>query len=122
MEYATEKDIDRAKTLNWRGASFDPNGGDLAIGNASKMAKLITDRNKILGRFEAVCNEWSDINIRMPFATKLRELWPSSRYTSAYEAGHNSGKHSLGAPAPYKGNSIEVLMFNIGFERGRNQQ
>ena len=60
FRYARGKDLERADGLNWRGRTFHPMGGDIAIANAKKMAKLIKCPHKILARFEAVAHRWGD--------------------------------------------------------------
>jgi hypothetical protein len=120
MEFANKTDIERADNLNWRGKTFCPMGGELAISNANKMAKLIKDPNKILGRLEAVASRWSNDDIIIPFIKRVMELLPDSKYEQAYFEGNNLGKHSLSPCKAPDGDTIELIMWNIGFRFGRS--
>jgi len=72
--HANPKDEMRAQGLS---------KGNLLV-NASKMAKSIKDKNKILGRLEAVYEEWG-AEAALPFAKQAAALWPNSEISKAYE-------------------------------------
>lgn len=118
--YITPKDIERAENLNWRGNTFHPMGGDIAISKAKSMAKLIKDPTKLLGRLEAVSDRWGDLEIVQPFIDRVLELMPTSRYASSYRDGKHSGRYSMG-PGGSRGSEERVIdiLYNIGFQQGR---
>jgi DNA ligase-1 len=72
--HANSKDEMRAEGLS---------KGNLLV-NASKMAKSIKDKNKILGRLEAVYDTWG-AEAALPFAQQAAALWPNSEISKAYE-------------------------------------
>ena len=89
MEYATKKDIERANTLGDHSGATNLPRIKLARGKASSMAKAIKDRNKILGRLEAVADAWGfDYDVLFPLMKKCIELYPDSIYSEAYNLGH----------------------------------
>ena len=91
MDYATKKDIERANTLGDHLGATNLSRVKLARGKASSMAKAIKDRNKILGRLEAVADAWGfDYDVLWPFMKKCIELYPDSIYSEAYKLGHET--------------------------------
>ena len=88
MDYATKKDIERANTLGDHLGATNLSRVKIARGKASSMAKAIKDRNKILGRLEAVADQWGfDYDVLLPFMKKCIELYPDSIYSEAYNSG-----------------------------------
>ena len=91
MEYATKKDIERASTLGDHSGATNLPRIKIARGKASSMAKAIKDKNKILGRLEAVAEQWGfDYDVLLPFMKKCIELYPDSIYSEAYKLGHET--------------------------------
>ena len=91
MEFATKKDIERASTLGDHSGATNLPRIKIARGKASSMAKAIKDRNKILGRLEAVAEQWGfDYDVLLPFMKKCVELYPDSIYSEAYKSGHET--------------------------------
>ena len=91
MEYATKKDIERASTLGDHSGATNLPRIKIARGKASSMAKAIKDKNKILGRLEAVAEQWGfDYDVLLPFMKKCVELYPDSIYSEAYKSGHET--------------------------------
>lgn len=93
MRFADAKDIKRAQTLGKHSGSIYLSRLDIARGKASAMAQAITDRRKILGRLEAIADQWDDVFILMPFVEKCISLWPNSIYSQAYRAGKRQGRY-----------------------------
>lgn len=116
MEFATQKDIERAEGLEWRGNTF---GGNIKETNAVKMAKLIKDPKKILARMEAVAHRWDDDSVLLPFVKRAITLHPQSKYSRAWSAGKEAG-FSYSPGRPYEGDICEKLIYNTAFsiERG----
>lgn len=91
MEYATKKDIERSSTLGDHSGATNLSRVNIARGKASSMAKAIKDKNKILGRLEAVADQWGfDYDVLLPFMKKCVELYPDSIYSEAYKSGHET--------------------------------
>lgn len=91
MEFATKKDIERASTLGDHSGATNLPRIKIARGKASSMAKAIKDKNKILGRLEAVADQWGfDYDVLLPFMKKCVELYPDSIYSEAYKSGHET--------------------------------
>ncbi len=123
ISYKTSKDVERADNLNWRGNTFHPMGGDIAISNASRMAKVIKDREKLLGRFEAVTERWGDWKIQEPFVNRILEVFPHSELSAAYNNGYNSGRYSMGPGSPMTFKTVaERMLYNYGWDKGRGYQ
>ena len=121
FDFATPKDLERADGLNWRGRTFSPMGGDIAVSNANTMSKLIKSRQKILARFEAVMHRWDDINILSPFIKRILELHPNSKYSRAFNEGLSNGRYSMSPGIRYIGeDNVETQLYNIGFSIGRS--
>lgn len=120
FRYARGKDLERADGLNWRGRTFHPMGGDIAIANAKKMAKLIKCPHKILARFEAVAHRWGDPEILQPFIDRILELHPNSKYSRAWSEGLHQGRYSLSPGRAYGADDpIENLLHGLGHQAGR---
>jgi hypothetical protein len=91
MEFATKKDIERASTLGDHSGATNLPRIKIARGKASSMAKAIKDKNKILGRLEAVAEQWGfDYDVLLPFMKKCVDLYPDSIYSEAYKSGHET--------------------------------
>jgi len=116
MEFATQKDIERAENLNWRGSTF---GYSLIVPNATKMAKLIKNEQKLIGRLEAVAEKWQDPDAIKPFLKRILEIAPNSTYASAISKGLNDGKYSMSPNSTFSGNSVERICYNVAFGFGR---
>lgn len=93
MRFADAKDIKRAQTLGNHSGSIYLTRLEIARGKASSMAQVIMDRRKILGRLEAIADQWDDVFILMPFVEKCISLWPNSIYSQAYWAGKRQGRY-----------------------------
>jgi hypothetical protein len=123
----------------------DPDGGEITVGNAKKMAKLITDTGKLMARMEAIADVYSNPAVIKPFVDRVLELLPSSKYAAAYNLGKKEAEFTntigsdsydtgyadmdvlnsvfadlgLAAPAPTShGNRSESIMYNAGFDAG----
>jgi hypothetical protein len=121
LTFANEKDVMRAETLMWRGHTFDGGCSGLKEMNAIKMAKLITDKQKILGRLEAMAAVHGRTSILWPFIEKAVELWPNSEFSSAYRNGLSNGRYSM-SPSGGGGYQIKLanIIYNVAFSVGRN--
>ena len=117
----TKKDIERANNLDWRGHSF---GGDILYSNAKKMAKSIKDKEKILGRLEAVKDRWRNDCVSFPFCQKAAELNPGTDYSRAYHSGISDGTYSMsiGQLNPFGDNYLANYIYGVAFTAGRNHQ
>jgi hypothetical protein len=116
--HANKKDIERAEGLEWRGKTFSMRE-DFLLSNATRMSKSIKDRNKILGRFEAVMVKWGPF-IAAPFAYKLIELWGNdSEYSKAWSAGV-SDSSSLSPGRGYGSDDVIAnYIYNVAFYKNR---
>jgi hypothetical protein len=147
-----EKDRMRARELkNGRAGKVDPDpdGSDIAISNATKMAKLITDTGKLMARMEAIADQYSNPAVVKPFVDRVLVLLPSSKYAAAYNLGKKEAEFTstigsdsydtgygdmdvlnsvfadlgLVAPAPAShGNRSESIMYQAGFDEGSKVQ
>jgi len=115
----TAKDIERAKGLEWRGHTF---GGDILYSNAKKMAKSIKDPQKILGRLEAVKDEWRRESVSFPFCQRAAELNPGTDFSRAYHSGIHDGTYSMsiGQRNPFGDNHLANYIYGVAFTAGRN--
>jgi len=116
MEFATQKDIERANGLDWRGHTF---GYALVAPNASKMAKLIKNPSKLIARLEAVASRWDSNEAVLPFMKRILEIMPDSKYASAISSGNHCGHYSMSPGRPYKGDVVERICYNVAFSEGR---
>jgi hypothetical protein len=142
--YIDEKDRYRARTLKngIKGkVDPDPNGGAITIGNARKMAKLITDTSKLLPRMEAIAAVYpNNPAVIRPFIDRILELLPRSKYATAFELGKADGKFEanpnieemdeetmlrflskMGLTAPElsaRSNHAEQLVYQAGYDEG----
>jgi hypothetical protein len=116
MEFATQKDVERAEVLNWRGSSF---GYGYLVPNASKMAKLIKNEKKLIGRLEAIAEKWQDPNVIKPFLKRILEIAPKSSYATAIRKGLNDGKYSMSPNSTFTGNKVERICYHTAFGFGR---
>jgi hypothetical protein len=93
MRFADAKDIKRAQELGMHSGATRSTRTEIARGKASAMAQAIRDKRKILGRLEAIANEWTDNSILLPFMNQCLLLWPNSIYTEAYGRGKKQGEY-----------------------------
>ena len=146
MEFATPKDLMRADSLGKHSGAVNSSQLEIARGKASTMALAITDKNKILGRLEAISAKWRDYHVLEPFIDKCIQLWPNNQYEIARREGKLVGKYlrsmswdinpcinvndlrKMGilmlpegkfiTGKPYTFNSVGLIIYNIEFERG----
>lgn len=87
------KDKMRASELKNRKVNTRPEMTDLqlAIGNANKMAKVITDGGKLIARMEAVYNEWGPGPVLQPFIDRILQIEPHQKYVAAWRIGLRDG-------------------------------
>ena len=116
FEFATQKDIERAENLKWRGSTF---GQSLVLPNAEKMAKLIKNEKKLIARLEAVANRQNE-DALVPFFKRILEIIPNSKYATAIRKGHSDGKYSMGPSSRYNGDTVERICYNVSFGFGRH--
>ena len=107
MKFADAKDIKRAQELGLHSGATRSTRTEIARGKSSAMAAAIRDKRKILGRLEAIANEWTDNSILLPFINQCLLLWPRSIYTQAYDAGKRQGQYIRGMRQSW--NSSEYL-------------
>ena len=141
--HVNSKDEMRARTLKTRKSNTRPEMTDLqiAIGNANKMAKVITDPGKLIARMEAVYNEWGPGPVLQPFIERIIELEPQHRkYVAAWRIGLADGKtaadpmsatesddesiahimSALGMLPPtegFEGNSAEKIIYQVAYDK-----
>lgn len=139
-----ERDRMRARELTKRRSNSNPALTDeqIAISNAGKMAKLITQPGKLIARMEAVYNEWGPGPILQPFIDRIFALEPEHRmYVAAWRIGYADGKvaadptHAtqadeasianlmaeLGMIEPdegFVGNSAEKIIYQVAYDKG----
>jgi hypothetical protein len=113
----------------------------IAIGNAGKMAKVITDPGKLIARMEAVYNEWGPGPVLQPFIDRIIELEPQHRkYVAAWRVGladgrvaadpTNTGEEDEGSIAHimaalgmlppkegFTGNSAEKIIYQVAYDK-----
>lgn len=143
MKFADSKDLKRAQDLGKHSGVVNLSPTEIARGKASSMAQAITDKRKILGRLEAIADQWGDYEIVRPFIERCILLWPNSQYEMAYNEGDSIGKYlktqirSLGmgrdfllnkytakepsgvliSGRPYEFDEVARLIYNILLER-----
>jgi hypothetical protein len=143
MKFADSKDIKRAQDLGKHSGAVNSSPAEIARGKASAMAQAITDKRKILGRLEAIADQWKDYEVVRPFIERCTLLWPNSQYDMAYQEGHAIGIYlktqirSLGigkdlllnkylisnesgtliSGRPYEFDEVARLIYNIMLER-----
>jgi hypothetical protein len=143
MKFADSKDIKRAQDLGKHSGAVNSSPREIARGKASSMAQAITDKRKILGRLEAIADQWKDYEVVRPFIERCLLLWPNSQYDMAYQEGDAIGKYlniqirSLGigkelllnkylisnesgtliSGRPYEFDEVARLIYNIMLER-----
>jgi hypothetical protein len=140
------KDEMRAKELSKRKINTRDSMTPLqiAIGNAGKMAKVITDPGKLIARMQAVYNEWGPGPVLQPFIDRIIELEPQhKKYVAAWRIGLRDGEvaadpashqdeddmdavanimASLGMLPPtksanFQGNSAEKIIYQVAFDK-----
>lgn len=143
MKFADSKDLKRAQDLGKHSGVVNLNPTEIARGKASAMAQAIRDKRKILGRLEAIADQWKDYETVRPFIERCVLLWPNSQYEMAYKEGDSIGKYlktqirSLGmgrdlllnkymakepsgvliSGRPYEFDEVARLIYNILLER-----
>lgn len=142
--HVNDKDVMRARELKKRKVNTRPEVTDLqlAIGNAGKMAKVITDPGKLIARMEAVFNEWGPGPVLQPFIDRIIQLEPQhKKYVAAWRIGladgrlaadptqateddNDSMKHIMAAlgmlppdEASFKGNSAEKIIYQVAYDK-----
>jgi hypothetical protein len=93
MKFADSKDIKRAQDLGKHSGAVHSSPREIARGKASAMAQAITDKRKILGRLEAIADQWKDYETVRPFIERCILLWPNSQYDIAYQEGDAIGRY-----------------------------
>jgi len=108
------KDKMRARELKNRKVNTRPEMTDLrlAIGNAGKMAKAITNGAKLIARMEAVYNEWGPGPVLQPFIDRILEIAPSKKYVAAWQIGLRDGRVAAD-PTINHGDDDEAAIANI---------
>ena len=107
MLKATEKDMERADGLQYRGNSW---GNANILPNAKKMAKAIKNPDKILGRMEAVYIVWGK-DAAYPFAEKAAELHPGSELAQCFQ----SAKHAMNVAPSGIEDPLARIAYNCSF-------
>jgi len=93
--YVNVKDRMRAEQLTKRRSNSKPNLTDeqVAISNATKMAKLITDPGKLIARMVAVYDVYGPSPILKPFINRILELeYQHPKYVAAWRIGKADGE------------------------------
>jgi hypothetical protein len=93
MKFADSKDIKRAQNLGKHSGAVNSSPREIARGKASSMAQSITDKRKILGRLEAISDQWNDFEVLFPFIERCVQLWPNSQYVDAAREGDSIGRY-----------------------------
>jgi len=145
--WVTEKDRMRARELKNRKVNTRTGMTDLqlAIGNASKMAKVITDPGKLIARMEAVYNEWGPGPVLQPFIDRIIELEPQhQKYVAAWRIGLADGRIAadpssatefddesvahimaelgmLPPKAGFEGNSAEKIIYQVAYDKAASE-
>jgi len=116
MKYATQKDIDRAEGLRWRGKTFDGGCSGLKESNARKMAKLITNPTKVVARFEACVEVWGlRSEIAGIFAKRISELCQGTKFGKAYINGKYAAATSMSPPqSPGDEDPVVNMLYGCG--------
>lgn len=93
MKFADSKDLKRAQDLGKHSGVVNLSPIEIARGKASSMAQAIDDKRKILGRLEAIADQWKDYEVVRPFIERCILLWPKSQYSTAYIEGNSIGRY-----------------------------
>lgn len=108
--FATEKDVERVEKLSSKGQVFGYSPKHVVIKGIARMIET-ADKNKILGRFEAVFKKFG-AQLSLPLALRLVELNPDTSYSKAYAEGR-SDRTYMGT-ASYQGNKLEKMLYACG--------
>ena len=93
MKFANSKDIKRAQDLGKHAGAVNSTPKEIARSKASSGAQSIMDKRKILGRLEAIADQWDDYEVTRPYIQRCIALWPDSQYRTAYTEGESIGKY-----------------------------
>jgi hypothetical protein len=142
------RDEMRARELSKRPSNWRPGMSDeeVAVINARKMARLITDPGKMIARMEAVYNEWGPGPVLQPFIDKIMEAAPDRRYTAAWRIGTQDGAVAanptghesndddsaiahiladlgiLSDEHKFKGNSAEQIIYQVAYNKAMEEE
>lgn len=142
------RDEMRARELTKRPSNWTANLTDeeVAIINAKKMAKAITDEGKMIARMEAVYNQWGPGPILQPFIDRIMEAMPNRKYTAAWRIGTQDGAVAanptghesndddsaiahiladlgiLSDEHKFKGNSAEQIIYQVAYNKAMEEE
>jgi len=119
MRFADAKDIKRAKELGLHSGATRSTRTEIARGKASAMAQAIRDKRKILGRLEAIANEWTDNSVLVPFINQCLLLWPNSIYVEAYVAGKKQGNYMRGMRQSWQSTEYLGIPKEVLYQKGK---
>lgn len=119
MKFADAKDIKRAQDLGYHSGATRSTRTEIARGKASAMAQAIRDKRKILGRLEAIANEWTDNSVLTPFINQCLLLWPRSIYTQAYDAGKKQGNYMRGMGQRWNSSDYLGIPKEVLYQKGK---
>jgi hypothetical protein len=119
MRFADAKDIKRAKELGLHSGATRSTRTEIARGKASAMAQAIRDKRKILGRLEAIANEWTDNSVLVPFINQCLLLWPNSIYVEAYAAGKKQGNYMRGMRQSWQATEYLGIPKEVLYQKGK---
>ncbi len=142
------RDEMRARELTKRPSNWTANLTDeeVAIINAKKMAKAITDEGKMIARMEAVYNQWGPGPILQPFIDRIMEAMPNRKYTAAWRIGTQDGAVAANPEGhmsaeddaaiahiladlgvlpdehKFKGNSAEQIIYQVAYNKAMEEE
>ena len=118
------KDTVRAEELNRPRKGTHATPFEAAISNSAKMANLIKDPEKMLGRFEAIAMEHPHREIRQPFIDHILNMEARGEfrglgifgptYKDAWTIGLYSGKHFPNGHT-YDGDKVAQYIFETAY-------
>lgn len=145
--HVNPKDERRAIELSDRRINTNPNLTDeqVAIGNAKKMSKLITDPGKMIARMEAVYNRWGAGPVLQPFIDRILDMVPHPKYKAAWEIGLKDGAVGANPEAnaednedsvarllagmglvpqteAFRGNSAEQIIYQVAYNKAYEEE
>lgn len=140
------RDEMRARELTKRPSNWSANLTDeeVAITNAKKMAKLISDEGKMIARMEAVYNQWGPGPVLQPFIDRIMEAMPNRKYAAAWRIGLQDGRVAgdpdsatadddsaiahiladlgiLSDEHKFKGNSAEQIIYQVAYNKAMEE-
>lgn len=140
------RDEMRARELTKRPSNWSTNLTDeeVAITNAKKMAKLISDEGKMIARMEAVYNQWGPGPVLQPFIDRIMEAMPNRKYAAAWRIGLQDGRVAgnpdaatadddsaiahiladlgiLSDEHKFKGNSAEQIIYQVAYNKAKEE-